>query len=79
MAEYTYGVLDTDTGVEEGPYDPGDAVVPFVSVGTQFRAGQKGAIFVQVKYESLPKAITNSPIVEEKEIFSVGTGFAYRF
>ena len=78
LAEYTYGVLDTDT-TDLGTYDPGNATVPFVSVGTQFRAGQKGAIFVQVKYESLPKAITNSPIVEEKEIFSLGTGFAYRF
>ena len=84
LAEYTYGVLDTDTGFfdrNEGveAYAPGEATVPFVSIGTQFRAGQKGAIFVQVKYESLPKAITNSPLSRKKEILSVGTGFAYRF
>lgn len=65
MANYYYGTLDEEVARGVVDYKPGEAVVPYATLGVYMPVGQHWMLSANAQYRSLPDELKDSPLVEE--------------
>ena len=78
--DYYYGISASESrksGLSE--YDPSSSVAPYGQLSARFSFTDHWSAFASFRATFLDKEITNSPMVETSEKYSVGLGLMYRF
>jgi outer membrane protein len=76
---YFYGVRPGEAREDRPVYDPGDALIPFASLGLSWAPSDNWQFIINGTWEWLPGEITDSPLIVEDTQFSVITGLSYLF
>lgn len=80
LALYEYGVSAADAAASTfAEYDPGDVIIPHVSIGTAVPVYDRARILASVRAEFLPDEISDSPIVDEDVSVRAFIGLSYNF
>ncbi|MEO0911564.1 MAG: MipA/OmpV family protein [Pseudomonadota bacterium] len=79
LAGYLWGVEPGEAVAGRPAYEPGDALIPFLSVGAVYPLTDRASIIGNARAEFLPDAVTDSPIVEDDMRLSAFIGFGYSF
>ncbi len=79
LSAYLWGVGAGETAPGRPAYDPGDALIPFLGIGTFYPLSERVSLIGTARAEFLPEAVTDSPIVEDDVVISAFVGVGYRF
>jgi len=77
LSEYTYGVRSGDTGF--APYQPGDVVIPYISLGAAVPLNDRLNLVTNFQAEFLPEDVSDSPIVDDDVTFGALIGLSFQF
>ena len=80
LAAYTYGVSAADAAASSfSQYDPGEIIVPHISIGTAIPINDRARILANVRAEFLPDAVSDSPIIDDDVSIGAFIGISYDF
>ena len=80
LALYNFGVTPADAAASTfAPYNPGDVLIPHISVGTSIPLSDRVRLNGSVRAEFFPDAITDSPIIDEDIGVGAFLGISYSF
>jgi outer membrane protein len=79
LANYYYGVRDSEVGNGRPPYTPDDSVTPVVRVAVRRKLSERWGLLLASQYEWLSSEIRDSPIVDDNSILSALFGVTYSF
>ncbi|HEY0505367.1 MAG TPA: MipA/OmpV family protein [Lysobacter sp.] len=65
MANYYYGTLDEEVARGVVDYKPGEALVPYATLGVFVPLGPRWMLSANAQYRALPDELQDSPLVEE--------------
>jgi outer membrane protein len=78
-AKYFYGVYADEATVARFQYDPGNVLLPYLSVNTFYKLTPSTSLFANINTKFLSKKVTNSPIVSEETSTNIIVGIGYTF
>jgi outer membrane protein len=79
LSGYLYGVSAPEATGTRPAYDPGDVLIPHLSVGTAIPITQKTRLVANIRADFLPDEVTLSPIVDEDVSVQGFLGISYSF
>lgn len=80
LADYYYGIRPSEAvNGAPAPYAVPGVLVPEASLGTMAPMGRRWTLWSALKYQRLPRAITDSPLVERSSASTVLVGVVYAF
>lgn len=79
LYDYYYGIDQRDLIAPAFYYNANSGWQPKLTLTMQKRINSSWLWLNRVSHQMLPSAMTNSPLIEEGNIYSVFSGFAYRF
>lgn len=79
LSSYLYGVSATEATTARAAYEPGDVVIPHISIGTAIPITNNIQVVGNIRAEFLPDGVSNSPIIDEEVSVSGLFGLRYSF
>jgi outer membrane protein len=79
LANYYYGVRDSEALPGRPAYDPGASVNWFVGLDANYQLNDNWTLITSITYYWLDSNIRNSPIVDKDYMISILAGIMYRF
>lgn len=79
LADYYYGVRDSEARPDRPAYNPGASVNWFVGFEANHQLNDEWTLFTSITYYWLDDNIRNSPIVDRDYTMSILAGAMYRF
>jgi MipA family protein len=79
LADYYYGVRNSEARPGRPAYDPGESVNWFVGLNANYQLNDDWTLFTSITYYWLDDNIRDSPIVDRNYTMSILAGAMYRF
>jgi len=79
LSAFIWGVSASEALGGRPAYAPGDAVIPFAAVNAFYPLNDNWTLIGTARADFLPNEVSNSPIVDEDNIFSLILGVTYSF
>ena len=79
LAQYTYGVFESEATRDRPEYSPDAVIIPNLSVSSVFALSETVSLTGSVRAEFLPDEVTDSPIVDADVSVSTFLGISYQF
>ncbi|WP_460274425.1 MipA/OmpV family protein [Celeribacter sp. ULVN23_4] len=79
LSTYLYGVRGSEAISGRAAYDPGDVIVPHLSLGAVYPLNDRMRIVSSIRAEFLPDEVQDSPIVSEDISIGAMIGVSYSF
>lgn len=79
LIQYYYGVSASEARVDLPKYSPSAALFARLGLNTTYRLIDNWYLFANITWESLDRQITDSPLVDERNLYTAFLGFHYQF
>lgn len=79
LSAYIWGVSQAEARAGRPAYAPGQVITPFASVRAVMPINQRWVLIGSLRADFLPSEISNSPIIDQDDIFGATLGFSYSF
>ena len=79
LSAFIWGVSASEARAGRPAYAPGDAIVPFAAVNAFYPLNDNRTLIVTAQADFLPSEVSDSPIVDEDDIYSLILGVTYSF
>lgn len=79
LVDYYFGVDADEANTERAQYDAGSGEFWRAGLNSSYQWSQRMRVFGNVAFESVSDSASDSPLVEESNLYSATLGFAYLF
>ncbi|MEM9793061.1 MAG: MipA/OmpV family protein [Pseudomonadota bacterium] len=74
-----WGVRGSEALAGRPAYDPDGVLIPFVAATAFYPVSDRISVTLGARAQFLPDEVTDSPIVDEDQVYSGFLGIGYRF
>lgn len=79
LANYMWGIRSSEARVGRSAYDSGTVVIPYLLVEGRRPLSGKWDLVGSMRADLLPSEVSDSPIVDQDNLLTVGLGVAFQF
>lgn len=79
LSRFMWGVSTSEARLGRPAYAPGNVVIPYAAANATLPVNDKWTLVGTVRVDFLPNEISDSPIVDGKNIYSLNFGATYSF
>ncbi|QFT82009.1 MltA-interacting protein precursor [Roseovarius sp. THAF27] len=79
LSTYMYGVRASEAVAGRPGYDPGDVVIPHLSIGAVYPLSASTRLIADIRAEFLPDEVSSSPIISDDVAIGAVLGLSYTF
>ena len=79
LSSYIWGVSSTESRPNRRAYTPGSVVIPYASISAVMPFTERWTLVSTLRADFLPDEVSNSPIIDQNNIYSAAFGLTYSF